>query len=177
VPLDQLIVWHDFTYRNPKFWRCTLDLAFPKTVPSKPRPAIVVIHGGGWYEGDKSCFVTPKNRMPGNIRDFAAMGFVAAAVNYRLSGDDEHPAALHDCRCAIRWLRAHAKEYHIDPHRIGVSMERAVTSRYFYRWIPIGTRRASRFHMNQARYKLWSATAGPLTSSHNIGTGGRGPRS
>ena len=42
----------------------------------RPRPAIVVIHGGGWLEGDKSSFSNPKNRPPGNIIDFAKLGFV-----------------------------------------------------------------------------------------------------
>src|SRR5260370_28813873 len=85
----------------------------------KPRPAIVVIHGGGWLEGDKSSFASRQNGVPGNIVDFAALGFVAVTINYRLSGDAPFPAALEDCKCAARWLRAHAPGYHIDPDRIG----------------------------------------------------------
>jgi acetyl esterase/lipase len=83
------------------------------------RPAIVVIHGGGWLEGDKSSFSTPKNRPPGNIIDFARRGFVAVTINYRLSKEAPFPAALHDCQCAVRWLRANTKKYQIDPDRIG----------------------------------------------------------
>jgi acetyl esterase/lipase len=78
-----------------------------------------VIHGGGWLEGDKSSFTSRAHGVPGNIEDFAALGFVAATVNYRLSGEAPFPAALEDCRCAVRWLRAHAKDYQIDPERIG----------------------------------------------------------
>ena len=81
------------------------------------RPAIVVIHGGGWLEGDKSSFSTLKT--PGNILGFAKLGFVAVTINYRLSGEAPYPAALDDCRCAVRWLRAHADKYHIDPNQIG----------------------------------------------------------
>jgi len=97
---------------------CRMDLALPKGPPLDwPRPAVVVIHGGGWVEGDKSSFVVPST--PGNIIDFAAAGFVAAAVNYRLSREAPYPAELHDCQAAIRWLRRHADEYHLDRARIG----------------------------------------------------------
>jgi hypothetical protein len=42
----------------------------------------VVIHGGGWIEGDKSSFASRKHGVPGNIEDFAELGFVAATINY-----------------------------------------------------------------------------------------------
>lgn len=98
-------------------WR--LDLAMPSEKTDEPRPAIVIIHGGGWLEGDKSSFSTVKNRPPGNIIDFAKLGFVAVTINYRLSKEAPFPAGLHDCKCAVRWLRAHAGDYHVDPNRIG----------------------------------------------------------
>jgi acetyl esterase/lipase len=85
----------------------------------KPRPGIVVIHGGGWLEGDRSSFASRKHGVPGNIEDFAELGFVAVTINYRLSGEAPFPAALEDCKCAVRWLRARAKEYNLDPKRIG----------------------------------------------------------
>ena len=90
-----------------------------KGVPVMPRPAIVVIHGGGWIEGDKSSFASREHGVPGNIVDFAALGFVAVTINYRLAGEAPFPAALDDCKCAVRWLRAHAKDYHLDPEHIG----------------------------------------------------------
>jgi acetyl esterase/lipase len=113
-------VVRDLRYRDgdSNAWR--LDLALPSGSPAQLRPAIVVIHGGGWIEGDKSSFSTPKNRPPGNIYDFAKLGFVAATINYRLSKEAPYPAALHDCKCAVRWLRAHAEQYRVDPDRIGV---------------------------------------------------------
>ena len=79
----------------------------------------MVIHGGGWLEGDKSSFATREHGVPGNIVDFAALGFVAVTINYRLSAEAPFPAALEDCKCAVRWLRAHAREYHLDPDHIG----------------------------------------------------------
>jgi acetyl esterase/lipase len=97
---------------------CRLDLALPKDRRSA-RPAIVVIHGGGWIEGDKSSFSTADGPMPGSIREFARRGFVAATINYRLSREATYPAGLEDCRLAVRWLRDHAAEYGIDSKRMG----------------------------------------------------------
>ena len=117
--LAGITVVHDIPYRQgpSKQWR--LDLAMRKGTPDKPRPAIVVIHGGGWLEGDKSSFASRKYGVPGNIVDFAELGFVAVTINYRLSGEAAFPAGLEDCKCAVRWLRAHAKEYNVDAKHIG----------------------------------------------------------
>ena len=112
-------VQREIRYRDGTSKQWMLDLAMPKERGDKPRAAIVVIHGGGWVEGDKSSFSTADNRVPGNIIDFARLGFVAITINYRLSGEAPFPAALDDCRCAVRWLRANADKYHIDPARIG----------------------------------------------------------
>ncbi len=119
APRREITLLHNLRYRDgpSKQWR--LDLAMPKERTAKPRPAIVVIHGGGWLEGDRSSFSSKKHGVPGNIEDFAALGFVAVTINYRLSGEAPFPAALEDCQCAVRWLRAHATEYHIDPKHIG----------------------------------------------------------
>ena len=115
---DDIVVLHNLRYREgPK--DCVLDLAMLKDYHGQPRPAIVVIHGGGWLEGDKSSFSTPQNRPPGNIIDFAKLGFVAVTINFRLSKEAPFPAALHDCQCAVRWLRANAEKYQVDPNRIG----------------------------------------------------------
>jgi acetyl esterase/lipase len=119
-PAAEILTIHrDLRYRAgpSKQWR--LDLAMKTEPAGRPRPGIVVIHGGGWLEGDKSSFTSRKDGVPGNIEDFAALGFVAVTVNYRLSGEAPFPAALEDCQCAVRWLRAHAQEYHLDPAHIG----------------------------------------------------------
>ena len=115
---DNIAVFRDIQYRSGnKQWR--LDLAMRKDPLAKPRPVILVIHGRGWLEGDKSSFAFAKNAVPGNIVDFANLGFVAVTINYRLSGEAPFPAALEDCKCAVRWLRAHAKDYNVDPRNIG----------------------------------------------------------
>ena len=75
-------------------------------------PCILDIHGGGWkarqIESDKPM-----------MERLAQRGFVTALVSYRLSTEAKYPAALHDCKAALRCLRAHAKELKLDPDRIG----------------------------------------------------------
>ncbi|MCR9291713.1 MAG: alpha/beta fold hydrolase [bacterium] len=75
-------------------------------------PAIVCIHGGGWRKGQKINFRHV-------AQDLAARGFVTASIDYRLSGEAPFPAHIHDCKAAVRFLRANAGEYGIDPDRIG----------------------------------------------------------
>lgn len=116
---DEISVQYNLQYREGSSKSRVLDLAMPKEPADKPRPAIIVIHGGGWIEGDKSSFSTPRNRPPGNIIDFAKLGFVAVTINYRLSKEAPFPAALDDCQCAVRWLRANSAKYHIEPRSIG----------------------------------------------------------
>jgi acetyl esterase/lipase len=113
---DDVTVVSNLQYRNGS-QACRLDLALPKGPTNRSRPAVVVIHGGGWIEGDKSSFDVRST--PGNIIDFASAGFVGAAVNYRLSREAPYPAGLHDCQAAVRWLRRHAEDYHVDRGRIG----------------------------------------------------------
>jgi acetyl esterase/lipase len=78
-----------------------------------PQPLVMWIHGGGWMSGDK-------DRGVERVFDLVRMGFLAASVNYRLSDEARFPAQLHDCKCAVRFLRAHARDYNIDGDRIGV---------------------------------------------------------
>lgn len=88
-----------------------LDLYRPKQ-NKKALPAIVCIHGGGWAKGSRE-----------NHRhvamSLAAHGFVTVTISYRLSGEAPFPAAIHDCKAAVRWLRANAERYGINPERIG----------------------------------------------------------
>ena len=90
-----------------------LHLARSKKQGGAKAPAIVWIHGGGWTSGSRDGGV-------GNIIQWARRGYVAASIEYRLSGEAKFPAQIEDCKCAIRFLRAKAAEYGIDPDRIGV---------------------------------------------------------
>lgn len=90
-----------------------LDLFLPR-VGTGPFPAVVYIHGGGWIKGDKSQFWR-------QAADMASKGFVGATIEYRLSTEAKYPAALYDSKAAVRWLRAHAAKYHVDPNRIAAA--------------------------------------------------------
>jgi len=95
--------------------RLYLDLLIPDPPPRDPTPAVVYFHGGGWAEGACGYAMYPwLNPL------LAAHGFVTASVTYRLSRFAPFPAQIHDAKAAIRWLRANAAEYGIDPSRIGV---------------------------------------------------------
>lgn len=89
-----------------------LDLAMPMKEVKELRPAIVFVHGGGWVSGDKrtSLFI-------GQAIEFAKQGYVCLSVNYRL--DAKKLPCVQDAKCAVRWLRAHADKYGVDPQRIG----------------------------------------------------------
>ena len=89
----------------------TLDLYRPKEGRG-PFPTIVFIHGGGWYKGDPSSYTAMAQQL-------AARGYVTMNIFYRLSGEASFPAAIHDCKAAVRWARANAKTFRIDPERIG----------------------------------------------------------
>ncbi|WP_342116569.1 family 43 glycosylhydrolase [Pseudoduganella sp. OTU4001] len=84
--------------------------------PSTPAaaPLVVLVHGGGWRSG------TRENMAPLAAR-LAARGFAAATVSYRLSGEAQYPAAIHDVKQAIRWLRTAAPQYGFDPQRIAIA--------------------------------------------------------
>jgi acetyl esterase/lipase len=88
-----------------------LDLAMPKEGDG-PFPAIVCIHAGGWVGGDRK-------QMRQTIEVLAGRGYVAVSPDYRLAPRDRFPAPIEDCKAAVRWLRANADKYHIDPRRIG----------------------------------------------------------
>lgn len=77
-------------------------------------PALILVHGGGWRAGDRSLQV-PMAQM------IATEGFVTVTVEYQLSLEAKYPAAVHNIKSAIRWMRAHANEYGIDSEKIAIS--------------------------------------------------------
>jgi acetyl esterase/lipase len=86
-----------------------LDLYRPQHAPSA-LPVIVSIHGGGWHGGTKE-------RSPG--LHFTRHGYAVASIEYRLTGEATFPSQIHDCKAAVRWLRANAGRYGLDPERFG----------------------------------------------------------
>jgi pectinesterase len=90
-----------------------LDLYRPSSGKG-PFPGVVFIFGGGWARGNRSSF----QRQAAYL---ATKGFVSATIDYRLSGEAPYPAAVYDCKAAVRWMRANAGKYKIDPQKIAAS--------------------------------------------------------
>lgn len=84
---------------------------------TRPRPAVLWVHGGGWSRGDSRTSGAYAD-WPGVLASLAARGFVVAAVDYRLSGEARFPAQIQDVTAAIRHLRTHAAELGVDPDRV-----------------------------------------------------------
>jgi acetyl esterase/lipase len=84
-----------------------------------PKPLVIYIHGGGWNSGHTRHSGALAN-FPLAMAKFAAEGFVVASLEYRLTGEAPFPAQLQDARAAIRFLKANAAKYGIDPARVGV---------------------------------------------------------
>ncbi|MGQ9576346.1 MAG: alpha/beta hydrolase fold domain-containing protein [Thermoguttaceae bacterium] len=102
-------VERDLEYAKVGDKRLLLDLYLPEKADG-PLPVIVGIHGGGWRNGSKA---------GGQGSWLARHGYAVAVINYRLSGEAVFPAQIEDCKAAVRWLRAHAKKYNLDPDRFG----------------------------------------------------------
>lgn len=90
-----------------------VDLALPAEAGAGPFPAVVCLHGGGWVGGSRK-------QMAQTVEVLARRGYVAAAPDYRVAPRHRFPACVQDCKEAVRWLRANAGAYRIDPKRIGV---------------------------------------------------------
>ena len=108
---DTVIFERGVEFSDPDNQHLQLDIARPKSGDG-PFPAIVCIHGGGFRAGTRDGY-------DGMCVTLAQKGYVAITVTYRLSPAYQFPAAVHDCKAAVRWLRANAAKYHVDPVRIG----------------------------------------------------------
>lgn len=101
----------DVTYAQYGERQLAMDIYRPKQAWGQ-LPAVVCIHGGGWANGNRISH--------GKVAQaLAARGYVTATISYRLSGEAPFPAAIHDCKAAVRFLRANAKRFGIDADRIG----------------------------------------------------------
>jgi acetyl esterase/lipase len=111
---QQLQVFSDVPYRSGESQAFRLDLALPPRAGNELRPAIVIVHGGGWAAGSKTDAV-----YQGLLLDYARQGYVTTSVEYRLTREAPFPTAVADVKCAVKWLRAHAAGLGVDPDRIG----------------------------------------------------------
>lgn len=110
VHAAEIVFEEALEYSNPDGQHLKLNLARPKQTAGK-FPAVLCIHGGGFRAGNRDRWNTLCKKL-------AERGYVAATVSYRLAPAYQFPAAVHDVKAAVRWLRANADKYQIDPARI-----------------------------------------------------------
>ena len=107
---EGVTVHRDLIYGRVGERELPLDLYLPPDT-SSPVPVVIWVHGGAWRGGGKG--------NGGRARNMTTRGFAVVAVEYRLSGEALFPAQIEDCKTAVRWVRANAKKYNLDPDRIG----------------------------------------------------------
>lgn len=102
--------YFNLDYGGSGNFRQMLDIYLPST-GNGPYPVVVWIHGGAWMSGSKS-----------NVNGLFLLnpGFAVVSINYRLTDEAIFPAQIHDCKGAIRWIRANAQKYNLNPDKIGV---------------------------------------------------------
>jgi len=103
----------DVIYLVADGYESKLDVIGPRDT-SVPLPTLLYIHGGGWVGGDKDALFL-------QFLPYLEMGFAVVNVEYRLGRVALAPAAVEDCRCALRWVIENAEEYGFDTDRIVVS--------------------------------------------------------
>lgn len=113
-PVPESVLWEEgIEYSNPEDSRLQLNLARPKTGDG-PFPTVLCIHGGGFRAGKRESYDTLCIKL-------AERGYVAATMTYRLAPKHKFPAAVHDTKAAVRWLRANAAKYKINADKLGVT--------------------------------------------------------
>ena len=110
---DDLNARLDVVYAQYGERKLLLDILSPNSIgPDQKLPCLVIVHGGGWHNGDKTKFRALSTKL-------ASRGYVVAAIEYRLANEAAFPAAIHDCHAAVRFLRANANKYSINADKIG----------------------------------------------------------
>jgi acetyl esterase/lipase len=108
---DTVVADRDVEYSNVG-GRQTMDIVRPRETSNIPRPAVLLVHGGGFRGGNKESYIPLAVKL-------AEHGYVAASANYRLSPRNQFPSAVEDVKAAVRFLRASAKKYNLDAGHIG----------------------------------------------------------
>ena len=113
-PIPDNVLWEEgIVYSSPDGEPLALNLARPKT-DGRHLPTVLCIHGGGFRAGKRESYDALCVKLAGQ-------GFVAATITYRLAPKHQFPAAVHDTKAAVRWLRANASKYNVHPEKIGVT--------------------------------------------------------
>ena len=110
---NQYRVVPNLTYLTANNWEAKLDVYARRDVTA-PQPTLIYIHGGGWVGGTREAQLF-------NFLPYLEMGWTVVNVSYRLARISEAPAAVEDCRCALRWVIRNAKDYNIDTKRLVVT--------------------------------------------------------
>jgi acetyl esterase/lipase len=103
---------NDIDYVGDANPRQTLDLYIPEAKTESSYPVVLWIHGGAWRQGSKD--------RPGRALKAAGLNCAIVSINYRLTSEKSWPAQIHDCKAALRWVKANGKKYHLDAERIVV---------------------------------------------------------
>ena len=118
IDVGSAVALPDVIYsRLPGFRPLKLDLYKPKAA-GKPRPLVLWFHGGGWAGGDPRGGPFSGTDGPALFGEIAGRGYVVASISYRFVNEAKFPAQVQDARAALRFLRAHAAEYGIDPTQV-----------------------------------------------------------
>ncbi|MCI9846031.1 alpha/beta hydrolase [Flavobacterium pectinovorum] len=102
------------TLKNTPFGNRDLHVDVFSPKKSGKYPALIMVHGGGWRSGDKTMQIPMAQKL-------AAKGIVTICVEYQLSQEAKYPAAVYNIKSAVRWVRANAEKYNIDPNKIAIS--------------------------------------------------------
>ena len=109
----QIKIIQNVSYADTDNPRQQVDLFLPNTrMSDNPLPVIAFVHGGGWRKGSR------RSGLPFLAPLVSTGKYIGVSIGYRLTDEATWPAQIHDCKAAIRWLRANAKTYHADPTKI-----------------------------------------------------------
>lgn len=108
----------NITYQKVDGLEMKLDVYRPKVKNPKPLPTLIFIHGGGWRAGTKESYSL-------RVLPWLEKGWNVVNVEYRVTSQAKAPAAVEDCRCALRWVIENAEKYSFDKEKIVVSGQSA----------------------------------------------------
>lgn len=117
APLAHAELKTDIEFAKPGGVSLTLDAFVPEG--EGPFATCILVHGGGFTKGDKTSFIKPL------FEPLSKAGFAWFTINYRLAPQNRYPACVEDVESAIRWVKAHAKEYKVDAGKIALVGESA----------------------------------------------------
>ncbi len=109
---ESIVEIKDVEYKRVDSISLQLDIYKSRSLV-EPAPALIFVHGGSWSKGKRSDYLP-------YLLAYAAKGYVTVTVSYRLVKVAKYPAAVQDVNCAVRWIKAHGREYGINPDRLAL---------------------------------------------------------